>query len=175
MSASTAEALSVRPVRSSRTQSTAIMNVEARPRACCSRPPKLALQITEAGAPMLTAAAGLEQIRTNHIAANTTDTLESLRQQVEASFVAARRSGASVTFVRLVLASMNPAWGWRGRQALLESVVRQAREQTDEGYEIALLLVAGPHSEAAARAFELLDRLMPSLDTRGTLRLSFAG
>lgn len=173
MTASTAKALTERPVRSSR-QSAVIMNFGARPGVCCWRRPKLALQILEAGAPTFTAAAGLEQIQTNEIAAKSTDTLESLTQQIDASFVTARRSGASVTFVQLVLASREPAWGWCGRQALLEALVRQAGEQADERYEVALLLVAAPHSEAGARAFELLDRVMPTLDTRGSLRLRFA-
>ena len=173
MTASTAEALQERPVRSSRTQAAAVVNFGARPRACCWRRPKMALQIMEAGAPTPAAAAGLEQIRTNHIAATTTDTLDSLTQQISESFVAADRSGASVAFVRLALARMQPAWGWCGRQALLEALVHHAREQTDEGYEIALLLAAAPHSEAAARAFELVDRLMPTLDPRGALRLRF--
>lgn len=168
--APTAQAFPERPVRSSRVQSAVVVNLGAR-RACCS--PKMALQIVEAGASTLTAA-GLEQIRTDHIAAKTTDTLDSLTQQIDASFVAARRSGTSITFLQLVLASVKPAWGSSGRHTLLDTLVRRARQQTDERYEIALLLAATPHSEAAESAFELLDRLMPSLDTRGTLRLWFA-
>jgi hypothetical protein len=136
--------------------------------------PKLALQIMEPGAPTFTATADLEQIQTNRIAAKSTDTLDSLTQQIEASFIAARQSGASVTFVQLALASTKPAWGWRGRQSLLEALVRQAGEHALERYEVALLLVAAPHSEAGTRAFELLDRVMPTLDTRGSLRLRFA-
>ena len=170
MTASTAQAFPERPVRSSRVQSAVVVNLGAR-RACCS--PKMALQIVEAGASTLTAA-GLEEIRTNHIAAKTTDTLDSLTQQIDASFVAARRSGTPITFLQLVLASVKPAWGSIGRHALVDTLVRQARQQTDERYEVALLLAAAPHSEAAESAFELLDRLMPTLDTRGTLRLWFA-
>jgi hypothetical protein len=100
-------------------------------------------------------------------------TAEALRRRVESSFADASRSGKVVARVRIVLAA-SQARNQAGHERFLAALLRSVREQAVEEYEVVLVVEARSHSAEGASFFDLLDRLMPALDRRGTLRLRFA-
>ena len=135
---------------------------------------EVVLDITEPGAAMPLESAGWMHVRANPIAANAGETIDSFTRRMDEGFVAAWRSGASVTLARFALGKREPAWGWRGRRTFLEALVRRTASQAVEQYEIAVVVLAPPQSEEGARSFDLLDQLMHVADSRGSLRLLFA-
>ena len=175
LTATHATALSELPARAGRA-SAAVRNCSVYERAG----EEVALEIAEAGAALPSDAATPSQaprwtgVRADRISAATNESLDSLTQRVDAGFAAALRSGAYVTHARVALATAEPAWGWSGRRVLIESLVRRAADQRVERYEVVVSVPATPQSEAGARAFDLLDRLMHVVDPRGMLRLQFA-
>lgn len=109
----------------------------------------------------------------DRIVASTTETLDSLTRRVDAGFVSAWSFGACVALVRVAFGRTEPVWGWSGRSTLIEALVRRASHQLVERYEVVVCVREPPESDGGARAFDLFDRLMRMVDTRGILRLQF--
>ena len=135
---------------------------------------EVVLDVTEPGASMPLESVGWMHVRANPIAANAGETIDSFTRRMDAGFVAAWRSGGSVTLARFALGKRAPAWGWAGRRTFLEALVRRTASQAVDHYEVAVVVLASPQSEEGARSFDLLDQLMHVADTRGSLRLLFA-
>lgn len=176
LTATDATALSEPPVRTGRSPAAVLRNCSQLQRVRV----EVALEIAEAGAPLLSDATepvsfiSWMRVPANPIAATRTETLDSLTRRVDAGFVAARRSGAQITLARVAFGRDEPPWGWAGRCTFIEALVRRAAEQLVERYEIVVCVPAHPQSESGARSFELFDRLMHVVDPRGMLRLQFA-
>lgn len=175
LTATHATALREPPVRPGRPPAAALRNCSVVERAAW----EVALEIAEAEAVLpAVAAPGSSFVRwlhapVDHITATKTETLDSFTRRVEAGFVAAWSSGACVTSVRVALGKVEPAWGWRGRRTLIEALVRRAAHQIVERYEVVVCVPASPQSDTGEQAFDLFDRLMHVVDSRGMLRLQF--
>lgn len=176
LTATHAIALSEAPVRTGRPPAAVLRNCSP----CELVRNELGLEIVEAGAslplPAVSPAGfiGWMRVPTEPIVAARTETLDTLIRRVEASFVAARRSGAQITLARVALGREEPPWSWAGRLTFIEALLRRAADQRVERYEIVVCVPAPPQGETGARAFELFDRLMHIVDPRGMLRLQFA-
>lgn len=136
-------------------------------------PSEVMLEVAEAGAALPANGVCWMNAPVVRIIAAHGESLESLTDRVDADFDAARCSGAHVVLVWVALGSPKPTWGWSGRRALIEALVRRAADQLIERYEVVVSVTALPHHETEARAFDLLDRLMHVVDSRGTLRMRF--
>jgi len=170
LTATHAKALPGLSANTGRSQSAVLRNCSSFERAAR----ELALEIIEAGAALPPHAVLGIPDRAERIAANAAETLDSLTKRMNQRFLSAWRSGACVTLARFALGTSEPAWGWRGRRTLLETLARRAADQLVDRYEIAVMVPASPQSEIGACSFDLLDRLMRVTDSRGMLRLQFS-
>lgn len=170
LTATHAQALLESPVRTGRPMPAVLGDCSVLERAGW----EVVLDVSEPGASMPLQSVGWMHVRANPIAATAGETIDAFTRRMDAGFVAAWRSGASVTLARFALAKRAPAWGWAGRRTFLEALVRRTASQAVEHYEIAVVVLAPPQSEEGQRCFDLFDQLMHVADTRGSLRLLFA-